>query len=787
VNLQLRRILGFTSPTSPWSTDSAQLDLIRDELLSVERLEQHAASLAQAQSVSGKPRSRRSLNARLSDNQSVLLDAYRAIAVAVDHGHAITPAAEWLLDNYHLVEKQIRQIHDDLPPRFYRQLPKLANGPFVGYPRVLGIAWAYVAHSDSRFDPETLRCFVRAYQTVQPLTIGELWAVAITLRVVLVENLRRAAERIVSSRAARAAADHVADCLLGVNGFDSEPEALVRHHERNATLSAAFVVQVVKRLRDQDPRVTPALLWLETELSAQGTTSDQVVHDEHQRQGASNVTVRNIITSMRLISDVNWPDFFESVSLVDAELRSVRDFTSDFASMDFATRNLYRSAIEELARGSTHSELAIARAVIDLVRELSCQSNPDRDPRECDPGYHLLAGGRRAFERVVGFRPAHAWLRELRASIGPCGYIGAIGLVAAIVLSIPLFMLHAQGIVGWPLFWFALLGLIPSVDVAVSFVNRSVTRGVGATLLPGLALLDGVPARLRTIVVVPTLFTTPQAIEEQIERLEVHFLASSDGEIHFALLSDWLDAATESVAGEAELLTLATDGIARLNRIHEAATTGARFYLFHRRRVWSEDQQQWIGWERKRGKLHELNRLLRGATDTTFVDVHGDSPAFPQSVKYVVTLDADTRLPRETVRRLVGKMAHPLNHPRFDAVMGRVVEGYGVLQPRVTPSLPLGREGSLYQRVFSSMNGIDPYDSAVSDVYQDLFGEGSYAGKGIYDIDAFELALANRVPDGSLLSHDLFEGTFARAGLFGLLSGKLAQKGACRFHKTILK
>ncbi|MET0497820.1 MAG: glucoamylase family protein [Steroidobacteraceae bacterium] len=749
----LSRIPGFASHASPWNTDA----IIREELFSIERLEEHAASLALAQHVTIRPVARRSLNIRLSDNETVLLGAYRSIANAVSTGAGITPAAEWLLDNYHLVEEQIRKIQLDLPPSFYRQLPKLADGPFIGYPRVLGMAWACIAHSDSRFDVETLRRFVQAYQRVQPLTIGELWAVAITMRIVLVENLRRAAERIVGSRSEREQADHVSDRLLGVNGLKADPHALFRRHQKHGEFSPSFIVQVVKRLRDQDPRVTPAMLWLEEQLIAQGTTSEAMVRDEHQRQGAANVTVRNIITSMRLISDVNWPDFFEEVSLVDAALR----VDSDLASMDFATRNLYRSAIEELSRRSVHSELEITRILIVTTRAVK---DSDRDEiRKRDPGYHLLGLGRRSFERVVGYRaPLDHWLNAFNESLGPVGYIGAVLAVAAITLVVPVAALVARGIGPLHLVMCALLGLIPAIDLAVALVNRAVTRRFGATQLPALALRNGVPASMRTMVVVPTLLTTREALETQLERLEVHFLASAHGEVHFALLSDWTDAATEHVAGDESLLKIAVDGIARLNSVHAASLQGARFYVLHRHRVWSEGQQQWMGWERKRGKLHELNQLLRGATDTTFVDT--GSPV-PRNVRFVITLDADTRLPRETVRRLIGKLAHPLNHPRFDAVAGRVVEGYAVLQPRVTPSLPIGREGSTFQRIFSSMTGIDPYDSAVSDVYQDLFGEGSYAGKGIYDIDAFESALADRVPEGSLLSHDLFEGTFARAGL----------------------
>ena len=752
------RVFGRASRAAPWNNEES----IREELFSIERLEQHAASLAAAQPVAAKTIAGRSLAARLRDNESVLLEAYRAIASAVGTGGSITPAAEWLLDNFHLVEEQIREIRDDLPSGYYRQLPKLASGPFASYPRVFGLAWAFVAHTDSRFDPEMLRRFVHAYQRVQPLTIGELWAVAITLRIVLVENLRRGARRIVASRAARQEADALADRLLDVNARPAEPIRSVFQHYEQAPLPGAFAVQLGQRLRDQDPKVTRALMWLEERLAAQGTTAEAIVHDEHQRQGATNVTVRNIITSMRLISDVDWAELFENVSLVDDTLRS----GSDFADMDFPTRNLYRSAIEGLARDSKLTELEIARAAILAANNPERRAPGDTDGRLRDPGYHLIGGGRRAFEAAIGFRaPLRSWLGRFNARIGIGGYIGSVIVIAAILLSLPLLALAEEGIGGRWLGLLAFLGLIPAIDAAMALVNRSVTRGFGATILPGLELRDGVPSHLRTIVAVPILLTTQAALEEQIEHLEIHHLASPEGELYFALLSDWADAATETVAGDDALLDTAAAGIARLNRRYGPAAAGDRFLLLHRRRVWNAGQKRWIGWERKRGKLHELNRLLRGAADTTFLNVGGRLPAAPAGVRYVITLDADTRMPRETARRLIGKMAHPLNHPRFDAGTRRVVEGYGVLQPRIASSLPIGREGSLYQRIFSGASGIDPYASASSDVYQDLFGEGSYTGKGIYDVDIFEAALDGRVPDSTLLSHDLFEGTFARAGL----------------------
>jgi len=452
------------------------------------------------------------------------------------------------------------------------------------------------------------------------------------------------------------------------------------------------------------------------------------------------------------------------MSLVDELLRA----ESNFADMNFPTRDLYRRAIEELARGSMRSELEVARLALLAARRARDGREGDGDAataRQEDPGYYLIAQGRRDFEKTLGFRiPMKQWLVRANATVGISGYLGTIAIITATVVAAT-FIWGTASETGAVLGALALVALIPASEAAMALVNRLAATQFSATILPGLELRGGIPPQLRTMIVIPTLLTTRAALAEQIERLEVHHLASADGDIRFALLSDWTDAATEHAPDDDELLEAAVEGIAQLNRRHEPPPDGDRFLLLHRRRKWDESQGKWIGWERKRGKLHELNRLLRGARDTTFVAADGLSPIVPDGVRYVITLDGDTRLPRGAAKRLVGKMAHPLNRPTFDPRSRRVIEGHAVLQPRVTPSLPTGREGSLFQRVFSSPGGMDPYAFASSDVYQDLFGEGSYSGKGIYDVDAFEAALRGRIPDDTLLSHDLFEGIFARAGL----------------------
>jgi cyclic beta-1,2-glucan synthetase len=748
--------LGFLRKPSPWNSTQP----IREELFSVERLETHAKSLAAAQTVASRPTRGLPLAARLADNSTVLLSAYRSIVQAIGDGRQITPAGEWLIDNFHLVERQVRQIGTDLPPGYYRQLPKLLTGPFAGYPRVFGMAWAFVAHTDSCFDADMLVSYVNAYQKVQPLTIGELWAVSITLRIVLIENLRRLAQQITSSRASRHEADRLADRLLGLGGLAPEAASIVFAGFGEGPLSEAFAVELVHRLRDQDPRFTPALAWLDERLERQGLTPDAAVREVHRSQGAANVTVRNIVTSLRVIAEVDWQALFERYCLVDRVLGS----GCAFLDMDFATRNLYRNAIERLAQRSGQDEIEIARLAVKAAQgsHTTCELSEQR--RRSDPGYHLIAGGRWDFESAIGL--VRFWGKPVFTTAKQHfdAYAAAILVTSALALAAPLIALSGLGVGLVQLTMFAVIGAICAIDAGVALVNRAVALFVRPVALPGLELRSGVPVSLRTLVAVPTLLTKAEEIAEQVERLEIHHLASPEGDLHFALLSDWIDADVDQTEADAKLVAVAFEGIERLNRVYGPAPSGPRFLLLHRRRVWNESEKRWIGWERKRGKLHELNRLLRGATDTTFMDIGDVAPSPPKNIRYVVTLDSDTKLPRDAVRRLIGKMAHPLNCPRFDAEHGAIVEGYAVLQPRVTPSLPNGGDGSLFQRVFSSASGIDPYAAAVSDVYQDLFCEGSYAGKGIYDLDSFENVLSGRVPDSTLLSHDLFEGTFARAG-----------------------
>ena len=722
---------------------------IRAELFGVERLEQHAASLAKAQEITTKPRSVLSLRDRLEQNATALITIYQNCVNDMEAGKEMVPAAEWLLDNYHIVEAQIQEIRQDLPTRFYKQLPKLASGPFAGYPRVFGLAWAFVAHTDSYFDPDNLRLFLAAYQRVQPLSIGELWAVPITLRFVLVENLCRLGAQIAREQLRRDQANILADRILHEKNTDKALAEYVQKHGHKH-LSETFAAQLITRLRAQDPSTTPALRWLDKSLQQMNVSMDLIVEHIEQRQSSANVSIRNVITSMRLISDIDWAVLFEKVSLVDEQLRAY----CNFAAMNFATRNLYRDAVEELARYSKYSELE----VVDKLREIT--------PTGEDPGFYLIGQQRPQFEQLLGFNvPFRLQLSRAIGYAGIGGFVTSVLTVSFLLIACAVYTLNQFTVlsVGW-IVLFGAFALFPATEVAMSLLNRLIVWSFNPTILPGMTLQDGIPNEFRTLVAVPTLLTSTDDINTLVDRLEVHYLTSfhtSSKNLYFALITDWLDAKYEVNEDDRELLNYATAAIAKLNQRHP----GNKFLLLHRRRTFNSCENVWMGWERKRGKLHELNQLLRGSKRTTFLHNQPSMAHLPENVRYVITLDSDTRLVNHTVIHLIGKMAHPLNRPHFDAAEGRITQGYGILQPRVTPSFPIARCRSLFQSIFSGPGGIDPYAAAASDLYQDLFHEGSYTGKGIYDVDAFESALQGRIPENILLSHDLFEGIYARAGL----------------------
>ena len=731
---------------------------LEPELFGQDQLERHAVTLAGLYRLAPDPVRGRPLLPRLDESAQELDAAYRFLSTAVTKDAPAVGSEDWLRDNHHVVQDQVREIRQDLPRKYYLELPKLADGPSAGYPRVYAFARELITHTAGRLDLQTLVDFATAYQRAAPLTIGEIWGIPIMLRLGLVEELRRLAADVVTARRSR---DRARAWGVQLSTGTQAPERLIdemlRHEaEASGRLSAAFVVELLHWLRDQPSSAAPAWHALQRALEGQGDSAEEMLRVEHQREAAGQLAIGNIITTMRLLSSIDWPLFFERVSLVEQVLRE--DPAGAYARMDFPTRDRYRHSVEELARAARASEQDVARAAVELAAAAQ-RTDPDRD-RTHHVGYYLISRGRFRLEQTVGYPPT---LRDRFARFfyghPVLGYLGTIVSVTALAVASFVAYAHRRGGDTGDLWLTAFVVLLPLSELAISLINLVVTSQVSPRQLPKLDLRAGIPAADRTMVAVPVIVNSEARLTSLLDELEVRFFANRDPHLHFALLSDFADADAATESDDAALVDAARRRVDELNARHGAD----RFFFFHRARQWNERERRWMGVERKRGKLAEFNRLLRGATDTSFVVQHGETSILP-SVRYVITLDSDTQLPMEAGRRLVGTLSHPLNRPRFDARLQRVTEGYGVLQPRISVSV-VSANRTMFSRVFSGHVGVDPYTMAVSDLYQDMFHEGSYVGKGIYDVDAFESALAGRVPENTLLSHDLFEGFYARAGL----------------------
>lgn len=732
---------------------------IRGELYSVERLEDYAAYLGAELKISKDPRVSQPLLPRMQENGRKLVESYRSLIESTQRKEAIPPAAEWMTDNFHIVEEQLREIQEDLPPAYYKELPKIAVGDLMGFPRIYALALALVAHTDSEITPETIRRFLSSYQKVAPLSIGELWAVPITLRLVLVENLRRLAVRTVVNHGKRNAANRFADEL-----FESVTDQKRFKHmtgELKSSLAesehddSVYLAQLAKRLRDQEPEIWPALEVLEHHLTQKNSSTELVVHASLQRQVANQVTVANIVTSMRLLSSLNWRDFIESLSLVDRILE--RDPV--YKQLDFQTRDRYRHVIETISKKTGTLEIEIADEVVIMAENARVQ-NPN-DAKQAHVGYYLIDKGLKKLSLDLNHK--QPFFSNITYTNRNISYFGLILLFLVLIISIPMKYAADHGANSWTLFGIALLVLIPCSELALGLTNYMLTHLVHPKNLPKLDLSKGIPDNAKTIVIIPCMLSGKKTVLELIEKLEIHYLGNSDPNLSFALVTDFTDAGSENRSDDELIIDIAAHGIADLNSKYAVQGQPPIFYLFHRHRVWNESEDCWMGWERKRGKIHEFNSLLRGSKTTTF-SVLTPKPEHLQAIRYVITLDADTRLPRDAARKLVGTILHPLNKPIFDSNSGRVVEGYGILQPRISVSLESSAR-SMFAKIFSGYKGIDPYTTAVSDVYQDMFYEGSFTGKGLYDVKAFEDSLKNRAPENTILSHDLFEGIFARTAL----------------------
>ncbi len=533
--------------------------------------------------------------------------------------------------------------------------------------------------------------------------------------------------------------------------------------EKYQPMTPAFLVMVANQLQAAGSLLDLERAWIDSQFRSWHTTLEEEVRHEAQRQTRLQVSVRNAVMSLRKAIETDWSVFVENRSIVEQILRL--DPAGVYPQMDFKTRDMYRKRIEQLSRHSRFSEFEVAEKVL-LVTEESMSETNINNKLASHVGYYLIDDGREQFNKIVKYnKPFGEWFRDFSYR-NSWMYMATILVMAAVLITFAILFTHWAGANISHVVVVSVTSVLPAFELSIVFLNWLLTLLLPPRFLPRMNFEKGIPEDFRTLVVVPTLVSSAEDVREQIEMLEVRFIANPDPSLRYALLMDLMAAPQKVMPEDDSIINEAIINIRSLNKKYHDEW-GDRFYLLHRERLWNPGENKWMAWERKRGKLEELNRLLRDPeSKTSYVTIEGDffNVTKDNGIRFVITLDADTKLPPGSARELVSTAAHLLNHPHYDPDKKKVVRGYAIIQPRISIS-PETAGSTNFSHIFSGNVGLDPYTTAVSDVYQDLFGEGIYTGKGLYVVDEFKACLDHTFPENTILSHDLIESNYARAAL----------------------
>lgn len=699
------------------------------------------------------------LRHRFINNSRYLESAYLTLSEAAKNKEILSAGAEWLLDNFHLLDKEIREISRTFPKGYDKSLPKLLSGDLKNYPRIYHIAIEVISHSDAVVDTDFLSSYVNGYQVTDALTIGELWAIPIMLKFALIENLRRLITAIMAAREEKKEVSFLIDQIFE-NSPHSGTDLLIifaRQVENNPLLLKSKSIYLLRKLRDQGAKASLTLQWLEEKLRENHVEPDDLLRTDHQIQALDQISIGNTVTSLRTLGTIDWQKWFEETNSAHKIL--CEEPANVFVKCDFKTRDQYRHEIEKLAKKMRVSENIIARQLIDICSKVSLvQENTD----VAHVGYYLIGDGKESFRQNIKLKKtSFSFIKKFARQKAFALYVISIFVLTTFLVAYLGKFISAYSTSQITLYILLLLSIIPCSDLAISIIQWVTGHIVEPKLLPKLDLTSGISPDHRTLVAIQAIFEDKDAIQKTVEGLEVKYLANEDENLYFAIIADLPDRKSLNSPDDHELLDYGKNLIQQLNIQHPSEP--ARFHILFRERKWNEKEQKFMGWERKRGKVCELNQLILNKGKTTFLNAEVIQPLL-NTIKYVLTLDTDTQLPFGSAQQLIGAIAHPLNKAVIDEKRNVVKSGYGIIQARVGMDLT-SANATLFSQIFAGHAGLDPYTNAISDFYYDIFGQGSFYGKGIYNVEVFEKVINNRVPENSVLSHDLFEGLFARVGL----------------------
>jgi len=709
----------------------------------------------------------------LAKSREILEETYRELSRLAKSHKEISPAAEWLIDNFYIIQEQIVQVENDFPKEYQKSIPLFKSGEFEGLPKVYELVSNLLNHTDNVVDPDVFTQYVQNYQEIRPLMIGELWAISIMIRLILIEKLSQKASGMLARKKVR---DAVAEFLNTIDDKSSEEPGVFSSKvsewlkNRNKSNELLYLIELYNQLQNSGDLWDEQKRWLKFRIRRHDMTLEEAMRIEAQRQSRLQVSIQNAVHSLRESTELDWSDFVEQNSVIEKILRL--DPSGTYSEMDFQTRDNYRRVVEKLSRRSEYEETEVAEQVLRMVENEHTYEPDDAKPLQDSlsvrqhVGYFLKGEG---YKKLIDILEYHPPLKERvtqRLEKNTAWYVSSVIIVTVVLMTLLWAVTGSMSNSTLVATLVLAVSLFPALELAVSVVNRFFAFLLPPRILPKMEFEEHIPDESRTLVVVPTMFQSPEDVRRQVENLEIRSLSNPDPSLQFILLSDFTDATEKEKESDKKILETAHDSIHALNKKYQSRY-GNKFFFLHRKRCWNEKEGAWMGWERKRGKLEEFNRLLCDPeAETTYEHVGGDffKSVKKSPVKFVITLDSDTKLPPDSARKLVRTIAHPLNRAYYDDVKKRITKGYGIIQPRISISAESSQK-TWFAKIFSGNVGLDPYSTAVSDIYQDLAGEAIFTGKGIYDVEAFHTVLDDRFPENRILSHDLIESIYLRAGL----------------------
>ena len=754
---------------------------INGTLIDESQLERHLKEIASNHNLTNKSDKSTYPIPQMIENFRVIQEVYNTLNEHLKLGISIHPAGEWLLDNLYIIEQTVKQIEKELSLKKYTNFVGISNGRYKGFARIYVLAAEIVAYTDNKIERISLENELKSYQTKKTLSMEEIWNIGIFLQIAIIENIREICEKIYSVQMQKYKAENIAERLIENKSkqdliFKSNN---IKKFDKNLyqNMHYPFIEYMSYILKRYGKKGYSYFKILEETVEMTGTTVSDVIKKEHFDIAVKKVSIANSITSIKKIQRINFLEIFEKVNGVEEILR--KDPANVYIKMNNKTKEYYRNRIKELSKKTKISEIYISRKMLELAEknkdiEIKNESeNIIKNKEELENeniirlkkshiGYYLLDEGINELYDVLQYKSRKKMKEENKVKI----YISIIGILSVIVSMGIASIINTKNLFLYILY--VIILLIPTSELVIQIIQYILGKIVKPKMIPKLEFVNGIDKENKTMVIIPTILKSKEKVKELTRKLEVYYLANKSKNIYFTLLGDCSESQKEEEEFDKEVIEEGKKQIQLLNEKYKSEENDLPIFNFiYRKRVWNEKENSYLGWERKRGMISQLNEYLLGNIENPFrtnTIEESKQRKKTKEIKYIITLDADTDLILNSAFELVGAMAHILNRPIIDKEKNIVINGYGIMQPRVGINLDISYK-SLFTKIFAGSGGLDSYTNAISDIYQDNFKEGIFTGKGIYDLQVYSTVLKNQIPENIVLSHDLLEGCYLRCAL----------------------